>query len=93
IVVAMGYRGPRAELYNDVIKMFEAAFNEPKMSRRLLLKGEQKLTTKVKGARGHLKTYLAGNLSYDFYPSEEIPVTVAATFLLFQLRREHPWVK
>lgn len=80
IVVAMGYRGPRSELYDDVIKMFEAGFNEPRMSRALLPKGEQKLTVKVKGGHGRLRTYLAEALSYEFYPTEEVPVKAALTW-------------
>lgn len=80
IVVAMGYRGPRSELYTDVIKMFETAFNEPKMRRALLPKGEQKLTAKVPGARTRLRTYLADGLAYTFYPTEEVAVKVMATW-------------
>ncbi len=80
IVVATGYRGTRAELYKDVIKMFEAGFNEPKMRRSLLPKGQQKLTTKVQGARGLLRTYLDDGLAYEYYPTEEVPVKVVATW-------------
>lgn len=80
IVVALGYRGPRSELYHDVTKMFEAAFNEQKMRRTLLQKGEQKLTAPVNGARQLLKTYLAENLAYDFYPSEEEAIKISISW-------------
>jgi len=82
IAVALGYKGPRSELYQDVTNMFEAAFNEPKMRRTLLVKGEQKLTTYIDGANSHLKTFLSENLAYDFYPSEEVPVKVVVTWAI-----------
>lgn len=74
IAVVLGYKGEKSELYNDVIKIFEAAFNEPKMRRRLLSEGSQSFTKKVDHGRGLLKTYLPEDLTYDFYPSEEMPV-------------------
>ena len=80
IVVATGYRGPRSELYKDVKKMFEVSFNEPKMRRFLLPKGQQKLTARVQGARGQLLTCLSEGLAYEFYPTEEVPVRVVATW-------------
>ncbi|MCH9625744.1 MAG: hypothetical protein S4CHLAM123_09230 [Chlamydiales bacterium] len=76
IAVALGYRGDRAELYRDVTRMFETAFAEPLMRRNLLTKGPQDISTKVSGGRGRLKTLLKSDLCYDFYPSEEVPVTV-----------------
>lgn len=74
IAVALGCRGSRSELYQDVIKMFETAFKEPKMRRLLLPQGPQKLTTKVRGARKLLKTTLPEGLYYDFYPSEDVRI-------------------
>ncbi len=60
--------------YEDTIKLFETAFNQPKMRRALLPKGVQKLKSRVVGGRGWLKTALPNGLSYDFYPAEELPV-------------------
>ncbi len=60
--------------YDDTIKLFETAFNQPKMRRTLLPKGVQKLKSRVVGGRGWLKTALPNGLSYDFYPAEELPV-------------------
>lgn len=74
IAVAMGHRGARNNLYRDVTKMFESAFNEPKMRRFLLKKGVTDLTTKVVGARRKLKTVLPEGLYYDYYPAEECEV-------------------
>lgn len=80
IAVAMGYKGSRNELYQDVIKMFETAFNEPLMRRLLLPKGEQKLTKVVAGGRGKLKTILPEGLYYDFYPAEAVPISVTVSW-------------
>jgi len=80
IAVAMGYRGQRSELYTDAIKMFEAGFNEPKMKRLLLPEGEQNISVKVKGAKGKVQTYLAEDLFYEFFPSEEVSVKVMASW-------------
>lgn len=32
------------------------------------------------GARGHLKTYVENPVTYDFYPTEEVPVKMAASW-------------
>ena len=92
IVVATGYRGPRSELYKDVIKMFEAGFNEPKMRRALLPKGLQKLTAKVQGARGQLRTYLKEGLAYEFYLLKRCPLewSPLGKFRLYLLCEERP---
>jgi len=74
VAVALGYREARSELYRDVIKLFEMAFNEPKMRRYLLKKGVTDLSTKVTGTRRMLKTTLPNGLFYDFYPAEECAV-------------------
>ncbi len=71
IAVALGYRGGRAELYQDVIKMFEAAFSQPKMRRYLFNKGPLKLEKWIKGGKTALRTYLPEGVYYDFYPAEE----------------------
>jgi len=77
IAVALGYRGPRSELYHDMIKMFDTAFSEPKLCRTLLPSGEQKVMAHVPGATQPLKTTLSESLIYNFYASEEAPVKVA----------------
>lgn len=74
IAVVLGYRGTREELYKDVIKIFESAFNEPMKRRSLLSSGVQTITTEIKGAKKGLKTFLPEDLVYDFYPSEEVPL-------------------
>lgn len=71
ILVLMGYRAGRGELYQEVIRLFETVFKEKKMRKFLLPPGDQSLSKKMPGARGALKTYLPEGLYYDFYPSEE----------------------
>lgn len=66
----------RAEVYQDMLKLFETAFHETKMRRTLLPIGDTSLTRKVKGAQGKLKTVLPEGLYYDFYPAEDEPVKV-----------------
>lgn len=70
IGVVLGCKS-RPEVYQDMLKMFEAAFNEKQMRRTLLAPGDTTLTKKVKGAHSKLKTVLPEGLFYDFYPSED----------------------
>lgn len=74
IAVMLGCHQGRAELYRDMINLFELAFNEPKMRRYLLKKGATDFAKKVKGAKKILKTTLPEGLTYDYYPSEECVV-------------------
>lgn len=85
IAVMLGCHQGRAELYRDMINLFELAFNEPKMRRYLLKKGKTELTMKVKGAKGILKTTLPEGLPYDYYPSEECIVKARVIWAIPQL--------
>ena len=49
--------------------MFDTAFNEPKMRRTLLAAGDPVRSVRVRGASKPMKTFLAEDLTYDFYPS------------------------
>ncbi len=80
IAVALGYREDRSGLYRDVTKLFETAFNEPKMRRHLLKKGVCDLTTQVSGARRRLKTMLPDGLFYDYYPAEECAIKASVNW-------------
>jgi len=80
IAVALGYRNGRTELYRDVTKLFETAFNEPKMRRYLLKKGLTDLSTTVVGTGRKLTTTLPKGLSYDYYPAEECAVKARVTW-------------
>ncbi|MCC5832124.1 MAG: D-alanyl-D-alanine carboxypeptidase [Chlamydiales bacterium] len=80
IAVLLGCREARSELYRDVTKLFDVAFNEPKMRRYLLKRGETDLTTRIAGAKRPLKTFLPDGLYYDFYPAEESTVKAAVNW-------------
>ena len=56
--------------YHGVTKLFEEAFNEPKVKRKVLAKGSQKFSKKVANGRGAMQAYLDSDLSIDYYPSE-----------------------
>ncbi|MBI2743861.1 MAG: D-alanyl-D-alanine carboxypeptidase [Chlamydiales bacterium] len=57
--------------FKDVTALFEAAFNEKKVSRTVFAKGFDPLTMKVKGASTLLKAALAEDFVLQYYPSEE----------------------
>jgi len=61
----------REDMFKDCIKMFETAFNQPKVQRTLLKTGPQKFTLEVKGAVSPVKTYIQNNVFIDYYPAEE----------------------
>lgn len=84
IAVVMGCQ-KIGERYDDVIKMFDTAFKEQKLRRTLLAPGPCKLTKKVMGAKGGLKTLLPHGLYYDFYPSEEVPVKASVKWVIPKL--------
>lgn len=84
IAVILGCQGTN-DRYEDAIKMFEGAFQEPLMRRQILPKGPQKLTRKVHGAKQTLKTYLTDGLNYDFYPAEQSPIKVTISWKDFVL--------
>lgn len=61
----------REEVAKDAIKLFETAFNEKKVRRRLLAAGPQKAALKVPKASKQIHTYLKNNVTVDYYPAEE----------------------
>ncbi len=56
--------------YRDAIKIFEAAFQEPKHRCTLLKPGIQDLQIPVQGAKNPLKACLKNAVSYEYFPSE-----------------------
>ncbi len=73
------------ERFDDTIKMFDQAFAEQKMRRYLFPAGPVKLTKKVMGAKGRLKTHLPLGLYYDFFPTEEVAVKASVKWLIPKL--------
>ncbi|MBA3957548.1 MAG: D-alanyl-D-alanine carboxypeptidase [Parachlamydiaceae bacterium] len=61
----------RGEMFQDAIKMFDTAFNQPKVQRVLLKKGPQTFSQDVTGASSEIKTYLKEDVAIAYYPAEE----------------------
>ena len=57
--------------FKDAISLFEAAFNEKKVSRTIFAKGFELFTAKVKGANQPLQATLPADFTFDYFPSEE----------------------
>lgn len=61
----------RDQMFLDAIKLFEAAFNQPKVERLLVKAGETNYTFAPLGVNKPIKTCIAENVSIQFYPAEE----------------------
>jgi serine-type D-Ala-D-Ala carboxypeptidase (penicillin-binding protein 5/6) len=70
IVVLLGYPD-RKKMFEEAIKLFEAAFNQPKVRRLFFKAGPQAFKQKLPKADRFLKTYLSEDLSLNYYPAED----------------------
>ncbi|MBN4067100.1 D-alanyl-D-alanine carboxypeptidase [Simkania negevensis] len=70
-LICVVFKAQRNETYQDCIKLFDAAFEQPKLAKRLLSKGEQPYTLQLKEANAPLKTFLREDLLIEYYPAEE----------------------
>lgn len=61
----------RKDIFLDSIKMFDAAFNQPKVQRILLKKGPQKFSLSLQGGQKEIKTLVNEELKIAYYPAEE----------------------
>lgn len=61
----------RKDLFLDAIKLFEAAFAQPKVQRVIMKKGAQKFPLELAGADKVVGTYTLGDLIVEYYPAEE----------------------
>lgn len=61
----------REQIFLDAIKLFEAAFNQPKVRRTLLKAGETNYLFYPEGATRPIKTLLSDDVYIEFYPAEE----------------------
>lgn len=61
----------KSDRYDDVIKMFEAAFNQPKVQSQLFKKGPQKFILEIEGAVQPVSTYTKEDFTIEYYPAEE----------------------
>lgn len=59
-----------ADAFQDVAQMFDAAFAELKVQKRVLSKGLQKFTRSVFGGKELVTTLLQDDLNFSYYPSE-----------------------
>lgn len=61
--------------YTDMIKLFNAAFAENKEKRVIFKEGEV-FKAQIEGANSPLEAYLKNEVTYQYYPSEEVPIKV-----------------
>ena len=66
----LGYQDRNA-IFSEAIKLFDAAFNQPKVERIYLKKGPQSFIQQIPHADRILNTYLTENLSWSYYPAED----------------------
>lgn len=70
IAVLLKYK-VREEMFVDAKKLFEAAFNQPKVHCQLLKSGPQKFILSLDGANKPVSTYLKEDVSIEYFPAEE----------------------
>lgn len=61
----------RRDIFKETIKLFDAAFNQPKMRKILVRAGPQKYSFMPKGSNTSVPTYLEKDFALTFYPAEE----------------------
>ena len=61
----------RKTMFLDAKKMFEAAFNQPKVQRVILNEGPQTFIKKLKEDNKRIKTYTKETVWLEYYPAEE----------------------
>lgn len=61
----------RKVLFQEAIKMFDAAFSQPKMKKTLVRAGPQKHAYAAAGIKTPVPTYTTNEVSIAFYPAEE----------------------
>ena len=61
----------RSELFQDAIKLFDAAFQQSQVTRVLLRAGLRNHTLSLKGAVKPVSAYLKEDLAITYYPAEE----------------------
>lgn len=75
----------RKDIFLDSIKMFDAAFNQPKVERTLLKSGPQKFTVDMAGAQQPLRTMVKEEVKIQYFPAEEPKVTCLLNWYLLKL--------
>lgn len=70
IVVLLGYADHNA-IFEEAIRLFETAFNQPKVEKIFLPAGPQTFALDLPHAKSRLTTYTDKNLSWEYYPAED----------------------
>lgn len=61
----------RSDTFVDARRLFEAAFNQPKVERTLIQKGAQKYVLNLEGAAKPVKSRTEEEVKIQFYPAEQ----------------------
>lgn len=61
----------REKMFLDAKRLFNEAFKEKKVSRKVFKAGPQKMTLSLKGAAKNIATYIKNDVVFDYYPKEE----------------------
>jgi serine-type D-Ala-D-Ala carboxypeptidase (penicillin-binding protein 5/6) len=69
-----------ATRYMDAIDLFNAAFNEKKVERRLFNKNDTQFSLQLKGANKTLQAVLKRDIDFKYYPSEIKDVTAKVNY-------------
>lgn len=100
LIAAVFQETERGDRFKDSVRLFEKAFKEEKLRRRVLTAGLQAPRRKVQGANRELETVLVEDVYTEFYPSEaceikaqlewtlgELPIEAGHPVALLELRR------
>ncbi|MBI5273981.1 MAG: D-alanyl-D-alanine carboxypeptidase [Chlamydiales bacterium] len=71
LIAVVNKLNERSQIYRDVITMFDAAFEEQKISRLLFTKEESHYFIPVQHGTRKVKTELKEDITVEYYPSEE----------------------
>lgn len=71
LVAVLLKNADRDTMYQDVVRLFETAFKQPKIERVILQAGPQAFALKLKGANRAVETYLPEQVTYRYYPAED----------------------
>ena len=71
LIVVLLKSKERSDIFTDSIKLFEAAFNEEKVTRKLITAGHQTFALTQESATKPIQTYASKDFILEYYPSEE----------------------
>lgn len=77
LIVVLLHTKDRIDIFNDSIRLFDAAFAEKKLERILIKEGAQKYALQVEGLSTPVNTYVKNSVKIRYYPAEE-PVIKAS---------------